>query len=88
MYASSQTKEIGTKCTFKIVMTQTRFKKMLQDYHPGQRPRWQVDKEATGLSRVQHLQSMCNPPSSDVSTLSLNIFTLLAVTQSVDNLIH
>ena len=30
--------------------------------HPSQRPRWQVDKEAIGLSRVQQCSSMCNPP--------------------------
>ena len=29
----------------------TRFNKIC---HPSQRPRWQVDKEAIGLSRVQH----------------------------------
>ena len=51
--------------------------------HPSQRPRWQVDKEAIGLSRVQQCSSTYNP-----STLFLNIFTLLAVTQSVDNLFH
>ena len=31
---------------------------------------------------------MYNPPSWDMSTLFWNIFTLLAVTQSVDNLFH
>ena len=31
--------------------------------HPNQRTRWQVDKEAIGLSRVQQCSSTCNPPS-------------------------
>ena len=31
--------------------------------HPSQRPRWQVDKEAIGLSRVQQCSSIYNPPS-------------------------
>ena len=31
--------------------------------HPSQRPRWQVDTEAFGLSRVQQFSSVCNPPS-------------------------
>ena len=31
--------------------------------HPSQRPRWQVDKEAIGLSRVQQCSSSYNPPS-------------------------
>ena len=31
--------------------------------HPSQRPRWQVDKEAIGLSRVQQCSSTYNPPS-------------------------
>ena len=31
--------------------------------HPSQRPRWQVDKEAIGLSRVQQCSSTYSPPS-------------------------
>ena len=38
----------------------TRFNKIC---HPSQRPRWQVDKEAIGLSRVQQCSSTYNPPS-------------------------
>ena len=38
----------------------TRFNKIC---HPSQRPRWQVDKEAIGLSRVQQCLSTYNPPS-------------------------
>ena len=34
--------------------TLTRFNKIC---HPSQRPRWQVDKEAIGLSRVQQCSS-------------------------------
>ena len=59
-----------------------------KDGHPRQRPRWQVDKEAIGLSRVQHVSSICvtRPPEICVN-LVLNTFTL-AITQSVDNLFH
>ena len=38
----------------------TRFNKIC---HPSQRPRWQVDKEAIGLSIVQQCSSTYNPPS-------------------------
>ena len=38
----------------------TRFNKIC---HPSQRPRWQVDKEAIGLLRVQQCSSTYNPPS-------------------------
>ena len=38
----------------------TRFNKIC---HPSQRPRWHVDKEAIGLSRVQQCSSTYNPPS-------------------------
>ena len=38
----------------------TRFNKIC---HPSQRPRWQVDKEAIGLSRVQQCSPTYNPPS-------------------------
>ena len=38
----------------------TRFNKIC---YPSQRPRWQVDKEAIGLSRVQQCSSTYNPPS-------------------------
>ena len=38
----------------------TRFNKIC---HPSKRPRWQVDKEAIGLSRVQQCSSTYNPPS-------------------------
>ena len=38
----------------------TRFNKSC---HPSQRPIWQVDKEAIGLSRVQQCSSTYNPPS-------------------------
>ena len=41
----------------------TRFNKSC---HPSQRPRWQVDKEAIGLSRVQQCSSTYNPPSWDM----------------------
>ena len=43
--------------------TLTRFNKIC---HPSQRPRWQVDKEAIGLSRVQQCSSTYNPPSWDM----------------------
>ena len=36
---------------------------ILQDLHPSQRPRWQVDKEAIDLPRVQQCSSTCNTPS-------------------------
>ena len=39
------------------------FRKVNKIYHPSQRPRWQVDKEAIGLSRVQQCSSTYNPPS-------------------------
>ena len=38
----------------------TRFNKIC---HPSQRPRWQVDKEAIGLSRVQQCSSTYSQPS-------------------------
>ena len=38
----------------------TRFNKIC---HPSQRPRWRVDKEAIGLSRVQQCSSTYSPPS-------------------------
>ena len=43
-----------------LVEDLTRFNKIC---HPSQRPRWQVDKEAIGLSRVQQCSSTYNPPS-------------------------
>ena len=50
--------------TLKIVLPdltfQSRFNKIC---HPSQRPRWQVDKEAIGLSRVQQCSSTYSPPS-------------------------
>ena len=54
--------------TAKIIMRgseerQRLWRRIEQDCHPRQRPRWQVDKEVIGLSRVQHLSSMCDPPS-------------------------
>ena len=45
---------------FQRVCSLTRFNKIC---HPSQRPRWQVDKEAIGLSRVQQCSSTYNPPS-------------------------
>ena len=42
------------------LIRRTRFNKIC---HPSQRPRWQVDKEAIGLSRVQQCSSTYNPPS-------------------------
>ena len=47
----------GVKCNDPNL---TRFNKIC---HPSQRPRWQVDKEAIGLSRVQQCSSTYNPPS-------------------------
>ena len=44
----------------KCVPLRSRFNKIC---HPSQRPRWQVDKEAIGLSRVQQCSSTYNPPS-------------------------
>ena len=38
-------------------------KKFNKICHPSQRPRWQVDKEAIGLSRVQQCSSTYSPPS-------------------------
>ena len=38
----------------------TRFNKIC---HPSQRPRWQVDKEAIGLARVQQCSSTYSLPS-------------------------
>ena len=43
-----------------IMRDLTRFNKIC---HPSQRPRWQVDKEAIGLSRVQQCSSTYSPPS-------------------------
>ena len=48
----------------------TRFKKIC---HPSQRPRWQVDKEAIGLSRVQQCSSTCNPPEICVNLVFKHI---------------
>ena len=42
------------------VTTLTRFNKIC---YPSQMPRWQVDKEAIGLSRVQQCSSTYSPPS-------------------------
>ena len=44
----------------KLTIVLTRFNKIC---HPSQRPRWQVDKEAIGLSRVQQCSSTYSPPS-------------------------
>ena len=44
----------------RIKSSLTRFNKIC---HPSQRPRWQVDKEAIGLSRVQQCSSTYSPPS-------------------------
>ena len=46
--------------TVAFVADLTRFNKIC---HPSQRPRWQVDMEAIGLSRVQQCSSTYNPPS-------------------------
>ena len=43
-----------------ITIILTRFNKIC---HPSQRPRWQVDKEAIGLSRVQQCSSTYSPTS-------------------------
>ena len=59
-----QAKQLGEKVTAFEGMwpdtTQylTRFNKIC---HPSQRPRWQVDKEAIGLSRVQQCSSTYSP---------------------------
>ena len=45
---------------FGITIDLTRFNKIC---HPSQMPRWQVDKEAIGLSRVQQCSSTYNLPS-------------------------
>ena len=37
-----------------LVITISIFNKIYQDSHSRQRPRWKVDKEAIGVSRVQH----------------------------------
>ena len=44
----------------RVTQDLTRFNKIC---HPSQRPRWQVDKEAIGLSRVQQCSSTYSPPS-------------------------
>ena len=46
----------------------TRFNKIC---HPSQRPRWQVDKEAIGLSRVQQLSQLCVARPYQISANSI-----------------
>ena len=46
--------------TLHFLRRKTRFNKIC---HPRQRPRWQVDKEAIGLSSVQQCSSTYSPPS-------------------------
>ena len=58
-YWNSQEELLGCSIT-DITARLTRFNKIC---HPIQRPRWQVDKEAIGLSRVQQCSSTYNPPS-------------------------
>ena len=48
--------------------------------------RWQVYKEAIGLSRVQQFSHLC--VAHPYQNLFLNIFTLLALTQSFGSLFH
>ena len=48
--------------------------------------RWQVDKEAICLSRVQQFSHLC--VARPLSILFLNIFTSLALTQSFGSLFH
>ena len=50
----------GPLCRWGIPVDLTRFNEIC---HPSQRPRWQVDKEAIGLSRVHQCSSTYNPPS-------------------------
>ena len=54
------------------VRSLTRFNKIC---HPSQRPRWQVDKEAIGLSRVQQCSSTCitRPPEICVNLVFKHI---------------
>ena len=47
-----------------------------------------MDKEAIGLSRVQHFYLCVTCPPEICINLFFNIFMLLAVTQSVNNLFH
>ena len=63
--------------------------KIEQDCHPRQRPRWQIDKDVIGLSRVQQYSIYVQPaPLRYLAILFLIIFTHLAFTQFVDNLFH
>ena len=63
----------------------TRFNKIAIQ---GKRPRWQVDKEAVGVTaEFKKLSSMC-VCMRYLSILFLNIFTLLVFTQSENNLFH
>ena len=50
----------GKKLIIPLYKDLTRFNKIC---HPSQRPRWQVDKEAIGLSRVQQCSSTYSLPS-------------------------
>ena len=47
-----------------------------------------MDKEAIGLSRVQYCYLCVTRPLEICVNLVLSTFTLLAVTQSLDNLFH
>ena len=52
--------KVSEQCRIAASKDLTRFNKIC---HPSQRPRWQVDKEAIGLSRVQQCSFTYNPPS-------------------------
>ena len=52
--------EVSTAVYVSVRLVDSRFNKIC---HPSQRPRWQVDKEAIGLSRVQQCSPTYNPPS-------------------------
>ena len=53
----------GDRRSMTAVLKQLILTRMNKICHPSQRPRWQVDKEAIGLSRVQQCSSTYNPPS-------------------------
>ena len=53
----------ATHCPVMLVFDISYLTRFNKSCHPSQRPRWQVDKEAIGLSRVQQCSSTYNPPS-------------------------
>ena len=56
-YSHADTQAVMVSISYMLTqycISNVRFDKIKQDCQSKQRPRWQVDKEAIGLSRVQH----------------------------------